>query len=496
MKIERTPAWLVLYATTVCGAGASWVSAQGPSEKPAEPGTRAYDQSIWHSLLRDHAKIRRTVKHLPNGVEATTESDDADVAARIIDHGKAMRARVASGARVRVWDPVFADLFAKHEAIRLEVTVTSKGVHIVETSEDPEVVALLRSHAMGVSEFVRSGFAAAPLETPRLTATDVIPANEVAIGRVPHRFLLEQPSAEQLEAAKKAGVSTVINFRVAKELGTFDESAAVLASGMTYCNLPYAGAIEMTDQVLDEARAALAASARNGSAALLHCRTGNRVGPAWAAYRAIDQGVAVETAIGEARAVGMVDPLLESMLRDYLRRRMEPTGAWKGVSRDAVSETQAAQRGRAIAAKDAMFSKLMGALTEALAQPEGPIGAIDVCRKEAPKIAQTVWRESGVMIGRTSERRRNPMNGVPSWAKGTLERKEAAPEMFAHSDGGFAIALPIVLADNCLMCHGDPAAMDPALVDVIAKAYPKDRATGFASGDLRGWFWVEVPPTE
>jgi hypothetical protein len=27
----------------------------------------------------------------------------------------------------------------------------------------------------------------------------------------------------------------------------------------------------------------------------------------------------------------------------------------------------------------------------------------------------------------------------------------------------------------------------------LAARYPDDRATGFAPGDLRGWFWVEVP---
>jgi hypothetical protein len=27
----------------------------------------------------------------------------------------------------------------------------------------------------------------------------------------------------------------------------------------------------------------------------------------------------------------------------------------------------------------------------------------------------------------------------------------------------------------------------------LAVAYPGDRATGFAPGDLRGWMWAEVP---
>ncbi len=498
MKANRSAAWMLLSLATLTAMGAC---APDNTAKPAaantpEPGTRAYDMQIWHSLLRDHTKIRRVVRHLPKGVDATTESDDPDVASRIIEHGRAMQERVATGAPVRMWDPVFADLFAKHEAIHLEITTTANGVRIIETSVDPEVVALLRSHAMGVSEFVRSGFDAAPKATPRLTANDPIPANEATLGGIPHRFLLEQPSAAHFEAAHKGGVSMAINFRPAREQAGLNESAIATDAGMTYCNVPYSGPVDLTDEVLDQGRAAIVAAETNASPALMHCRTGNRVGPAWAAYRVLDKKMPIEAAIAEAHTVGMVDPLLESMLRDYLRRRTNATATWSPVSRESLSEVQVLQREHAIAAKDAMFTRLMGALSEALAKPEGPMGAISVCKQEAPKIAQSVSRESGVMIGRTSTRRRNPSNGVPTWAKQTLEQDQATPVMFANSDGGFAIALPIVLADSCLMCHGDPDLMDAALKEVIARAYPKDQATGFAVGDLRGWFWVETPPTK
>jgi len=30
---------------------------------------------------------------------------------------------------------------------------------------------------------------------------------------------------------------------------------------------------------------------------------------------------------------------------------------------------------------------------------------------------------------------------------------------------------------------------------VLAAKYPMDQATGFKEGDLRGWFWIEVPPS-
>jgi hypothetical protein len=142
-------------------------ASMGAVEPAPERGTLAYDKSVWLSLLRDHEKVRREVRHIENGLEAVTESDDPDVAARIIDHAKAMQLRVKHGAQVRVWDPVFAELFENYDKIELSVTETPKGVRIRETSTDPEVVKLLRAHAAGVTDFVEEGSAAAQRETPR-----------------------------------------------------------------------------------------------------------------------------------------------------------------------------------------------------------------------------------------------------------------------------------------------------------------------------------------
>lgn len=310
-----------------------------PSDSPAAPAAAAVvgndrypgvnsvakDRDGWQQLLSDHAAIRRTVIHSEKDgrgiVEATTESDDPIVAARIVEHARAMQARMKVGAQVRVWDAVFADLFKKHGAVTIDVTPTDKGVKIVESSADPEAVALLRSHAMGVSEFVREGHKAAPRQTPRFKAGDPLPAPELAIGGVPHRFLLSQPDGGQLAGLKSAGVDVVINFRKPAEHPQYNEQAAVADTGMTYCNLAYAGAAEITDELLDAARAAIKAADEKGDIAALHCRTGNRIGPGWAAYRALDKGIPVEQAINEAKAMQMRDPLMESKTRDYIRRK-------------------------------------------------------------------------------------------------------------------------------------------------------------------------------
>ena len=309
-------------------AGSQGAKNQAKADQPAmqavgkksAPGTLDYDKNLWHQLLTDHAKIRRAVKHSSKGVEVLTESDDPATAANIIEHAKAMQSRIKTGSRVRVWDPVFAELFARHGAVRLEVTPTEKGVKIVESSDDPEAVALLRSHALGVSTFVREGFPSAPNETLRYKVSDPVPVDEVAIGGVKHRVLLGQPDAAHLAALKAEGISTVVNFRKPAEHADYNEQNAATGAGMGYCNIAYKGDLELTDEVIDAARAAIKAGDAKGEAIVLHCRTGNRVGPGWAAYRVLDGNVPLEQAISEARMMQMVDPKMEARTREYIKR--------------------------------------------------------------------------------------------------------------------------------------------------------------------------------
>lgn len=287
----------------------------------AQPGTLAYDRGVWHELLDKHTAIRRVVRHTPDGVEAVTESDDPAVAAKIRDHAFAMQARMRTGSRVRVWDPVFEEMFTRHDAFTIDVKSTEKGVSISERAADQESLALMRAHAIGVSEFVRGGFGVSGRETPRFDPAGPLPAPELIIGGVPHRFLLTQPDAAQIHALAHEGVRTVVNFRPHGEHPTYDEQAAAASAGLTYVNLPYAGADELTDAILDGARATLRDAKAANAAVALHCRSGNRAGPAWAAYRVLDDGVPLDQALREAKAMQMRDPALETRVRAYIAAR-------------------------------------------------------------------------------------------------------------------------------------------------------------------------------
>jgi hypothetical protein len=52
---------------------------------------------------------------------------------------------------------------------------------------------------------------------------------------------------------------------------------------------------------------------------------------------------------------------------------------------------------------------------------------------------------------------------------------------------------PIAHRASCSPCHGLDSQLTPKVRAELKDRYPKDHATGFKEGDLRGWLWVEVP---
>jgi len=119
------------------------------------------DHVVFQYLLTNHEKIRRDVKMLPNGVETITESDDEAVAAKIKEHVYWMKERVEKTQPIRMRDPLFRALFQNTKTIVMKYEETPKGVHVIETSENPYVATLIQAHAQVVSLFVKRGFAEA-----------------------------------------------------------------------------------------------------------------------------------------------------------------------------------------------------------------------------------------------------------------------------------------------------------------------------------------------
>jgi hypothetical protein len=127
---------------------------------------------------------------------------------------------------------------------------------------------------------------------------------------------------------------------------------------------------------------------------------------------------------------------------------------------------------------------------------QGPAAAIMACRSKAPELA-AAESKGGIRMGRTSHRLRNPKNTGPGWVRPMLEQYRKDPEGLLFrvkrlDKGVMGYVEPIYVSRMCLGCHGPTP--DPKVSVRIKHLYPKDRATGFEAGALRGVFWVEVDP--
>lgn len=127
----------------------------------------------------------------------------------------------------------------------------------------------------------------------------------------------------------------------------------------------------------------------------------------------------------------------------------------------------------------------------------GPGEAVTTCHEEAQLISAEMARSAGVEAGRTSARLRNPANAPRPWAKAYVEatagRKAADVEPVVFDLGDrIGLLRPIAVGGACLGCHGAAEKISTSAASSISARYPDDRATGFAEGDLRGFFWAEV----
>ncbi len=130
-------------------------------------------------------------------------------------------------------------------------------------------------------------------------------------------FLASQPSPDDFKQAKKGGVKTVINLRHPSEQEDFDERAFIEGLGLTYHNVPWNGPEELTDETFGKVRSLLRDAERP---ILLHCSSANRVGAMWLAYRVLDDSATTQTAIAEAKTVGLMSPDYESKAMAYIKR--------------------------------------------------------------------------------------------------------------------------------------------------------------------------------
>lgn len=160
----------------------------------------------------------------------------------------------------------------------------------------------------------------------------------------------------------------------------------------------------------------------------------------------------------------------------------------------------AASEDPALARADAAATRLARTLKARVVEEMGrggPVSAVQVCNAEAPALAAEIARETGVTLGRSSLRLRNPANGGPAWVRAWLEEQGERPAagvapVATVADGTARVIKPIPVEAACLACHGPPESLAPDVRSELTRRYPADAATGYALGDLRGALWAEV----
>ncbi len=154
----------------------------------------------------------------------------------------------------------------------------------------------------------------------------------------------------------------------------------------------------------------------------------------------------------------------------------------------------------------ALAGGLVGELKKEL-NANGPEAAIAICRDKAPQVAGEMSRKNGWKVTRVSLKVRNPLLGTPdAWEQTALKKLQDRfsagekpdtldmAEIVTEPSGRYlryAKGLPV--QKFCLACHGSPDDILPNVKAKLAEAYPKDKATGYAEGMLRGAVSIKKP---
>lgn len=146
-----------------------------------------------------------------------------------------------------------------------------------------------------------------------------------------------------------------------------------------------------------------------------------------------------------------------------------------------------------VSMQDAVLRELIDALSRG-----GAESALAFCHLDATYTSQRIGKDSGIAAGRTSDRLRNPTNAPRPWAAPLVQanagRQAKAVEGFVVDLGNrVGVLRPIAERPVCAACHGPADRLSPAVRRVLADRYPVDRAVNFRDGEIRGWFWVEMP---
>ncbi|WP_372799046.1 hypothetical protein [Pontiella sp.] len=108
-------------------------------------------------LAAHHQELKREVQHTETGYVAVTTSENPEVIARLRTHFDYMEKRLGSGAMVRRWDPAFKEMVDYFDQLDTKVEKLENGIKVTVTGKTPEAVKVAQNHARIVSGFVNEG---------------------------------------------------------------------------------------------------------------------------------------------------------------------------------------------------------------------------------------------------------------------------------------------------------------------------------------------------
>jgi hypothetical protein len=134
---------------------------------------------------------------------------------------------------------------------------------------------------------------------------------------------------------------------------------------------------------------------------------------------------------------------------------------------------------------------------------DGGVGrAAQYCSYIAIPMVDTLAANHGVKIRRTSDKIRNPKDAPTEREREVIEQfkqektagKELKPLVEAIDPHTVAYYQPILIQPLCLTCHGVLGeTMTEENYGFIKYLYPDDQAIGYALGDVRGIFSLQIP---
>jgi hypothetical protein len=113
-------------------------------------------------MFRNFGTITREVTNLPNGIRTVTLSTDEDVMDQLVSHvfGMIRRVEDRDDPEIIIQSQTLDIFFERGDEIETEIELTDEGIVVIQTSQDPELIAALQEHAAEVTDLADRGMAA------------------------------------------------------------------------------------------------------------------------------------------------------------------------------------------------------------------------------------------------------------------------------------------------------------------------------------------------